>query len=70
MTAYRRAADQMYQAALKQAYERSDREGKTMVIYRRDCGAEPPVWYVRSLAEGDPKNATAIVEVRPSATRR
>ena len=54
--------DQMYQAAVKQAHERSEREGETMVIYRSDRGGDLPVWYVRSVTEDEPENA-GIVEM-------
>ena len=51
--------DQMYRAAVKQAYERSERDGETMVIYRRDRGSDI-WWYVRSIDEGPPTDGVLI----------
>jgi len=58
----------MYQAAVKQAHERSEREGETMVIYRRGRGTvNLPIWYVRSVREDEPEGAI-IVEVISCST--
>ena len=61
-------SDQMYQAAVKQAHERAEREGQTMVIYRLARDGDMPVWYVRNVAEDEPVNA-AIVEIISHAPR-
>jgi hypothetical protein len=50
----------MYHAAVKQAHERADREGQTMVIYRSEQDGDLPIWYVRSIDEGPPHDGVLI----------